>query len=183
MNSFKKELKKYENIALSDKEVLKLIDGKANLVLYPNLYKYDTIDEILEPYGACILLFEAKPRYGHWCCIFKVNDNLLEFFNPYGGYPDDSLDYIPMRFRLISNQYYPHLSWMMLNSNYELSYNEHDFQKYGKNIKTCGRWCALRLNCRYMTLDEFYSFVINMKKILNITNDELVTFLTMYINN
>jgi hypothetical protein len=183
MNSFKNIIKQYKDIALSDKEVLKLINGKANLILYPDLYKYETIDEILEPYGACILLFEAKPNYGHWCCIFKVNDNLLEFFNPYGGYPDDSLEYIPMRFRVVSHQYYPHLSWLMINSPYELSYNEYEFQKHGKYIKSCGRWCALRLNCRYMSLDDFHSFIEKTKTILKISNDELVTLLTMYINN
>lgn len=178
----KEILKEYEDIALSDKEVLKLIDKKANLILYPDLINYNTIDEILDPYGACILLFEAKPKYGHWCCIFKINDTLLEFFNPYSGYPDDSLEYIPMHFRLISNQYYPYLSLLMLNSPYELSYNEYKFQKHNKNIKTCGRWCAIRINFRYYSLDQFKEIIDFLKKKLNINGDELVTLLTMYIN-
>lgn len=177
-----KTLQLYEDIALSDKEVLKLIDGKANLILYPDLHKYNTIDEILEPYGACILLFEARPKYGHWCCIFKVNNKLLEFFNPYGGYPDDSLEYIPMHFRLISNQYYPYLSILMYNSPYELSYNEHKFQKHGKNIKTCGRWCAIRLVFRNLSLDEFNELIKLLTKKLNVDSDKLVTLLTMKIN-
>ena len=69
MNTFDDIIKIYENIALSDSQVLKLINGRANLMLYPDLHKYESIDEILKPYGACILLFEAKPKYGHWCCI------------------------------------------------------------------------------------------------------------------
>lgn len=182
MSSFKDIIKDYQDIALSDKEVLRLIDGKANLVLYPDLHKYETIDDILEPYGACILLFEAKPKYGHWCCIFKRNNKELEFFNPYGGYPDDSLDYIPTRFRLISNQYYPHLSWLMINSPYELSYNEYKFQKHGTDIKTCGRWCALRLTCRYLSLDDFHKLIKHLMKKFNMKSDELVTLLTMHIN-
>jgi hypothetical protein len=175
-------LKEYENIALSDKQVLKLINGRANLILYPDLHKYDNIDEILEPYGACILLFEAKPKYGHWCCIFKINDKLLEFFNPYGGYPDDSLEYIPMHFRLISDQYYPYLSLLMYYSPYELSYNEHAFQKHGKNIKTCGRWCSIRLVFRNYSLEEFHNLIKNLEKEFGINGDEVVTLLTMYIN-
>lgn len=182
MELYENIIDKYKDIALSDKQVLNLIDKKANLILYPDLHKYNTIDEILRPYNACILLFEAKPNYGHWCCIFKIDENLLEFFNPYGGYPDDSLDYIPMRFRKISNQYYPHLSYLMLNSPYELSYNEHKFQKHDKNIKTCGRWCALRLICKDMSLKQFHKFINYGTDALGIDGDKFVTLLTMHIN-
>ena len=180
-------LSKYEDIALSDREVLKLIHGRANLILYPNLHKYKTIDEILAPYGACIILYEAVPRYGHWCCIFKVTNNQLEFFNPYGGliegYPDESLEHIPKEFRKKSHQDVPYLSILMYNSPYELSYNEYAFQKHGKNIKTCGRWCAIRLVFRNYSLEEFYLLIQELKNILQMNSDQVVTVLTMYINN
>lgn len=182
MKSFENIIKQYQDIALSDKEVLRLINGKANLILYTDLHKYDSIDDILEPYGACILLFEAKPKYGHWCCLFKRNEKMIEFFNPYGGYPDDSLKFIPMRFRLVSNQFYPHLSWLMINSPYELSYNEYKFQKHGSDIKTCGRWCAIRLIFRYFSLNDFHELITYLTKKFNMKSDELVTLLTMYIN-
>lgn len=169
-------IKEYENKALSDAEVLKLIDGKANMVMYRNLHKFNDIDEILGPHGACILLFEAKPNYGHWCCLFKLDNNTIEFFNPYGGYPDDSLDFISDKFKKQSNQDQPYLSQLMLDSPYDLTYNEFPFQKVGKNIKSCGRWCAVRLICKNMSLENFADFFFN-----NI-GDELVTYLTMWIN-
>lgn len=184
--SIKEILNQYADIALSDSEVLKLIDGKANLILYPNLHKYKSIEDILYPYGACIILYEAMPRYGHWCCIFKVNSELLEYFNPYGGFhegfPDQTLKNIPMDFRLKSNQDYPYLSLLMYNSSYRLSYNEHPFQKHGDDIKTCGRWCALRIVLKHLSLQHFYDLVEYLKKILGVTSDQLVTLLTMYIN-
>lgn len=184
--SIKKVLNEYADIALSDTQVLKLINGRANLILYPNLHKYQTIDEILEPYGACIILYEAMPRYGHWCCIFKVNNQLLEYFNPYGGFhegfPDESLEYIPMSFRLKSKQYYPYLSILMYESPYQLSYNEFAFQKHGSNIKTCGRWCALRIVFKNLTLNQFHNMIESLKQKLGINSDQVVTLLTMYIN-
>lgn len=186
MSEIKKILAEYENIALSNIEVLKLINGRAKLILYPNLYKYKTIDEILHPYGACIILFEAKPRYGHWCCIFKVNDHLLEFFNPYGGfiegYPDSSLEYIPLDFRLKTHQYYPYLSMLMYNSPYELSYNEYPFQKHNRNIKSCGRHCAIRLVFRNLSLEEYKNMLDLLCNKFKINYDQLVTLFTMYIN-
>lgn len=177
MTSYKDIINKYEDIALSNFEILELVDGKANFVLYPELINYSSIDEILEPYGACFLLFEAKPRYGHWCCLFKLDDNTIEFFNPYGGYPDDSLNLIPLHFRMVSNQYYPYLSWLMINSKYDLTYNEHKFQKRAKNTKTCGRWCATRILFRNISLKDF------TKLFKNKNGDKIVTLLTMWINN
>lgn len=184
--SIKEVLNKYADVALSDTEVLKLINGRANLILYPNLYKYQTIDEVLGKYGACIILYEAVPRYGHWCCIFKVNDKLLEYFNPYGGFhegiPDESLKHIPMDFRLKTKQFYPYLSILMYESPYQLSYNEHQFQKHGSNIKTCGRWCALRIVFKNYSLGQFYDLIESLKQKFNISSDQVATLLTMYIN-
>lgn len=177
----KKILKKYEDVALSDKLLLKLVNGKAKLILYPELINYDNIDEVLGEYGCCILLFEAKKNYGHWCCLFKVAENEIEFFNPYGGYPDDSLKFIPMHFRVISNQYYPYLSLLLYKSPYKLSYNEHKFQKHGNGIRTCGRHCAVRIIFRNKTLDEYTHFLNHWCEKLNMDYDMLVTFITINI--
>ncbi len=167
---------KYKDISLSDRDVLGIVQGKANLVIYHDLHKYSNVDEILEPFGACFILFESKPRYGHWCLLFKVNENMVEFFNPYGGFPDDSLDSISKSFKRQSNQDKPYLSRLLLNSRYILSYNEYDFQKRENNIKTCGRWCSVRLVCRNLTLNQF------AKLFKNNNGDDMVTLLTMWIN-
>ncbi len=170
-------LKTYEDIALSDDQLLKLIDGRAKLVLYPELINYTNIDDVLGKHGACILLFEARPNYGHWTCLHRTGGN-VEFFNPYGGYPDDSLQYIPMHFREVSNQLEPYLSMLMYNSPYTLSYNEHKFQKHGKDIKTCGRHCALRLIFRDLNLPEYAFMMKTLKQKIGLTTDELVSYLT-----
>ncbi len=165
----------YERIPLSDKNMLQLVDGKANVIIYPNIIHYKTIDDVLGPYKACFILFESKVRYGHWCLLFELDSGELEFFNPYGGYPDDSLDYIPKNFRDKSNQNYPYLSMLLLKSRYPLTYNEHKFQVMVKGINTCGRWCAVRLAFRHISLEDFY-------KLFKDNGDEKVTFLTMFIN-
>lgn len=173
------KLKYYENIALSNRDILKLLDNKANIVLYPDLCNYKNLDEILEPYGSCILLFEAKPKYGHWCAIFKVDKDTIEFFNPYGGYPDDSLEYIPLHFRKISNQYYPYLSLLMYDSPYKLSFNEFQFQRKNNDIKTCGRHCVVRLLCRNLSLYDYVELLDLLCLKLNTDYDGVVTMLTV----
>jgi mRNA-degrading endonuclease YafQ of YafQ-DinJ toxin-antitoxin module len=173
----KQLLKVYEDIALSDSDLMKLVDNKANLVLYPELVDYNNIDDVLGKYRACVLLFEAKPGYGHWVCLFR-NGNLIEFFNPYGGYPDDSLDFIPMHFRKVSNQLEPYLSMLLMHSPYELSYNEHAFQHHGKNIKTCGRHCAMRLIFRDLDLDSYTDMIEDLCEDLDTDADGVVSMMT-----
>ncbi len=170
-------LKVYEDIALSDSDLMDLVDDKAKLVLYPELINYTSIDDVLGKYAACVLLFEAKPGYGHWVCLFR-DDDLIEFFNPYGGYPDDSLEFIPMHFREVSNQLEPYLSMLMMNSPYRLSYNEHAFQLHGKNIKTCGRHCAMRLIYRDLDLEDYTNLIRTLARKLHTDADGVVSAVT-----
>jgi hypothetical protein len=172
-------LAKYEDIALTNHNIFNLLDGKFNLVLYPQLIEYRSIDEVLGEYGACVLLFEAKAKYGHWCCLWKLDNNTVSFFNSYGGFPDDTLDFIPEHFAQISNQNYPYLSLLMDRCPYELTYNEYEYQKHGKNIKTCGRWVTCRLWCREMDDDRFHKYIKHFTREHNITPDQFVTLLTM----
>jgi hypothetical protein len=174
-----KSLKYYENIALTNFDILKLLNGKANIVLYPDLYRYGTIDQLLGQYEACILLFEARPNYGHWVCIFKLNDNTLEFFNPYGGFPDDSLRLISTKFKKKSHQDKPYLSLLMLQSSYELTYNEFQFQSRKGDIKTCGRHCVVRILNRDKSLYEYHTLLNQLCKKYNTDYDGVVTLLTI----
>jgi|WetSurMetagenome_2_1015567.scaffolds.fasta_scaffold00833_5 hypothetical protein len=173
------QLIKAQNIALSNIDIMRIVNNKANIILYPDLHKYKTIDQILGPYGATFILFEAKPNYGHWCLLFKTNPGTLEFFNPYNGLPDDSLEHISDDFRKRSKQDIPYLSLLMLESPYQLSYNEHQFQEHSKNIKTCGRHCCVRFLCRRMSLKKYYKFINEYCRALKITPDQFVTALTI----
>lgn len=170
-------IKKYEDVALSNYDLINLLDGKAKVVIYPQLINYNSIDEVLGPQGACFLLFEARPKYGHWVCLMK-RGNVIEFFNSYGGWPDDTLKNIPMDFRKESGQVLPMLSLLLINSPYELEYNEFRFQKNGKNIRTCGRWSVVRLLLKYLNIYQFKDFIDSLSKETGLNYDELVTLLT-----
>lgn len=177
-------LNKLKDKALSDTEVLKLVNNEAKLVLYPNLYKYKSVDDLLGKFGACVILYESRPSYGHWCAIFKVKPNELEFFNSYGdstrheGMPDATLKFIPKEFQKISNQDHTYLADLMVNSLYKLSYNQYKFQGEGKGIKTCGRHVACRLRMRHLSLDEYYRLVKKWCNDLNLTADDIVSIWT-----
>lgn len=173
------KIKIFENIALSNHDILNLLSNKCNIILYPDLYKYNSINEILEPYDSCIILYEAKPKYGHWCAINKINNNDIEFFNPYGGLVDNSLNYIPNSFRKKTNQLYPYLTKLMYNSPYNLFYNEFKFQKKGYDIKTCGRHCVIRTLLKKLDIYEYKELLDELCKLYRINYDGVVTILTI----
>lgn len=174
-------IKHYESIALSDEHIFKLLNGKNKLVLYPDLIKYDNIDQVLGENGICTLLFEARKNYGHWCCLWRLNPTTISFFNSYSGYPDDSLKYIPEHFAKVSDQDVPYLSLLLDKSPYSLTFNQHAYQKKGGDIKTCGRHVCVRLICRKMTEEEYYHYVKHFTEKYNIDPDEFVTLLTMNV--
>lgn len=173
-------LEQLEMISLSNIEVMKLVNNKSNIIKYSYLLNINNIDEILEPYGACIILFLTGENYGHWTCIFKINNNTLEFFDPYGIYPDHELNFkMDKYFRKINNQDYPHLTFLLLDSGYNISFNEIQFQDKKKNIATCGRHVSLRLILRDLSLYEYYKMFIES----NINPDTFVTIITTNILN
>ena len=164
----------FKDIPLSDGDIKELVNGRCNIIRYPDLYKYDNIDQLIEPYGACVLLYEAEPHSGHWCCL-TLHDNELEFFDPYGGFPDTQLDYIHGdAYKKRSHQDKKYLSYLLLEPSctYDLSYNEFKFQKMGNTIQDCGRWCSLRIILKHLTLKEFKQLFYGPN------SDDIATLLT-----
>ncbi len=171
-------LSKHKKIALSNFDLMNIVNGNANVILYPNLHKYKTIDQILKPHNACFLLFETQPSFGHWCAIIKYG-NTVEFFDSYSGYPDDVLDFIPKEFRVKSKQKYPYLTKLLYECPYKIEFNDHKYQKLSHDISTCGRHAACRIMCKHMNLEEYDDFMNAMCEYFNMTPDDIVTYLTI----
>jgi hypothetical protein len=163
---------------LSDEEVLKLVDGRANLVLYEDIANYDSVDDLLYPYGACIILYEMQVNpsiYGHWVLLHKRGKE-LDYFDSYGETIDNPLDFVPKNIRKKTNQDFAHLSQLILDSGYRTQYNDHQFQEFNPNIRTCGRYVALRLLLKDLSLKKF-------EKMFKGKNpDDTVVKLTEWIN-
>jgi hypothetical protein len=167
-------VKQFRNKALSDKDLIKLVDGKAKVIIYDKLHKYQNLDQLLEPYGAVFLLYLFKPNYGHWTAVIKRTPHIVEYFDSFGKPPDEVLEHIPREFRLKTHQNHCFLSKLFWESPYSIEYNDYHFQKYDKNIKTCGRFAALRVIFRHLTLNKFAKIFDNMY------SDDLATYFTMF---
>lgn len=168
----------YENIPLSNFDIIKYMNGQSTIILYPDLYKYKSIDEVLGPYNIAFILLETRKNYGHWTCLFKNSSDEVEFFNPYGGIPDSSLDFVPYPFKKESHQDFPYLTKLLFESPYEIFYNEFDFQKHNKYIKTCGRHCVVRIWLKHLDIYQYKQELDNLCKQMDLDYDGVVTILT-----
>ncbi len=158
-----------EKISLSGNDILKLTNNKCNVIIYHDLVNYRTLDQALGKYGAFVVLYETSKNYGHWCCCIKINNKLVEFFDPISNKPDKEFKWVPDMYK--QN---PYLSHLMKESKYQLSYNHIKFQKNIRGVNTCGRWCALRIILKNYTLDQFKKVVSSPKY----DYDYMVTLIT-----
>ena len=175
-------LKEMENKALSNVDISNLLHGCVNIVVYPDVYKYKSIDQLMGVYGACALLYEAKPNYGHWCAVIKIGNDCCEFFDPYGGnidgIPDEVLQHIDPTFRDETHQNHTYLAKLMYDSRYDLSYNQYKFQEHKEGIKTCGRHVVSRIMFKNLSLDDYKRYLDKLSKYHNLNYDGIVTYLT-----
>jgi hypothetical protein len=181
--SDRRKIQAYEDVPLSDGDLRKVLGG-VRIVMYPDIHKMGSLDEVMGPNGAAIILFESRPSYGHWCAVFRGaggDHGLVEFFNPYGGYPDDTLKLIDKEFAAETAQDAPYLSKLMMRSPYRLSYNQYAFQKYGSGVKTCGRHCASRLLLRALSLDDYKDWIAGQAARTGTDPDAVVSGITSQI--
>ncbi len=171
----KAKINKLESKALSSEDILDAINGKANLIAYPDIVNYKNIKDLLGKYNACIILYQTKENFGHWTCVFK-NKYGYNFFDSYGIKPDFEIKFIPKYYREDSGQSFTHLTYLLAKTKKPIEYNDVKLQKLKSGVNTCGRWVTARLILKDMPIKDFVKFF--RSKYLGLTPDQLVTYLT-----
>ena len=120
---------------LSDDE-LKVILGKdLKIVMYPDLAKYSSIEQLLPNQNdyCVILIVESETKYstvGHWCALLKY-DGIYEWFDPYGNDVDvDLMTWMDAKTRLSLNENKPYLTFLLKGRKY--IYNKVKYEKFKK---------------------------------------------------
>ena len=174
-----KHIHAMEKKSLSNNDITNLCKGQCNVVTYSELPKYRTLDQLLGPFGACVLLYQTGTNYGHWTAIIKINPKLVEFFDPYALFPDSELNFVPQGIKAKTHQNFKYLSKLLYESPYQLSFNDDTFQKYAKEVNTCGRHAVMRVLLKDWSLEDYNNLVSNEKY----DPDFIVTLLTEMIGN
>ena len=140
---------------LSNNDMEKIIGERIPITPSSQFHNVTSIDELLSPSGKGLILYEDSRTpegtfIGHWCGLLRFSPNDIAFYDPYGGFPDSQLNYIPMCYRRATNQVIHHMKRLLHDSPYlRLHYNPHRHQRMQEGINTCGRHVAmfLRAEC------------------------------------
>lgn len=174
------DFKKMMAYALSSSDITNNLNCK--LVTYREIMKMKTLSEVMGEYKCAVILYEAVKNHGHWCTIFQVSPDLVEFFDPYGHNVNYSLTYADNKFLKDNNIKNSKLIKMLIDSDYkDIEYNNFPIQSTNKGIATCGRHVLIRCKNRNLTLDQYYNKLKGIKEKTGDTFDEIVTKLTINI--
>lgn len=164
--------------AWSEDDMRKLCVGKVEVMTVTDAVNKGSIDAVLGPHGAAILLFETEPNYGHWVALIRVDKNTMEWFDSYGIAPEGELKFIPPGFRKKSKQDYPYLTDMIREGGYtRLLYNSEHLQSSGSNTSTCGRWASMRVALKHFPLETFVKLFTGQK----LKPDQYIALLTLFV--
>ena len=104
----------------TDKQILKLAGKDTEMITYPNIKRYKSLDELFGNKKNVIILYVHNETQssitGHWCCVIK-HPNSYEFFDSYSLLPDDIIMMKTEEDREETRQDHNYLSELLYNSN------------------------------------------------------------------
>lgn len=164
MTSIERKIQQTENSPLSDTEIKLITEGKCNIITYEQLHNVNNIDEILQPWGAVIILYQLESDFGHWCALKTTSKNRLDFFGSYGLKLDEQLKFSKYNLRLHKGEVVPHLTHLINQSKYKVSSNEFQLQMFKEHTNTCGRYASLFIRFRNLSNKEFVDLFTKNKE-------------------
>jgi hypothetical protein len=150
----------------------------ARIMVYNKLNKIDSIHQYLPNNKSYLfMLIEDSPNKGHWVCMNKLN-NVIEFFDSYGGAPDSQLKWMGQENNQMLGQGHKKLTELLKSSGCKVTYNPVPYQEENQDIKTCGRHCCLRIKqmLKGHDLDKYNKFMDDNKKSSGMNYDEIVSY-------
>lgn len=167
---------------LNKDDIEQIVGKPVNLIRYKDLDNYNSINELQFP-----LLIHLQTNhndgilYGHWVCICKYGNN-LSFFDSYGMFPDDGLDYINPNYNILIGQD-GYLSKLLINFNGNIFYNKIPLQSFNNGSETCGNYVAAYIYyyCEeFIDPDNFSKILLKYRK-KGYDLDKLIVKLTNYL--
>ena len=166
--------------ALSDEELKVILGKNLKIVMYPDLAKYTTIEQLLpNPNDYCIILIvESESKFnisGHWCALLKY-DGIYEWFDPYGNDVDvDLMTWMDRKTRVRLHESKPYLTYLLKGRKY--IYNKVKYEVLKTGVNTCGSHSSYRIYqfLKYSrTLEDYQKHMQDLSKQFGIGYDKIV---------
>ena len=165
---------------LSDTELKKILGKETKIIMYPDLAKYSSIEQLLpNPNDYCIILIvEDENKYtisGHWTALLKYN-GIYEYYDPYGNDVDvDLINWMDKKIRVKLHESKPYLTYLLKGRKY--IYNKVKYEALRRGINTCGSHCCFRIYqfTKYnRTLEEYQKHMLELSTQYGIGFDKIV---------
>jgi len=166
--------------ALSDEELKVILGKNLKIVMYPDLAKYTTIEQLLpNPNDYCIILIvESESKFnisGHWTALLRY-DGLFEYFDPYGNDVDvDLMTWMDRKTRARLHESTPYLTYLLKGRKY--IYNKVKYEVLKKGVNTCGSHSSYRIYqfVKYSrTLEDYQKHMQDLSKQFGMGYDKIV---------
>jgi hypothetical protein len=151
---------------MSDADIKEYLPS-APILKYSELAKYPTLGDLLPDVKSyCILLYEDSPNRGHWVVVSRPVEGVAEYFDSYGGAPDEPLSWTPKDRRIQLGAGRPLLTQLFDKCPEEVVYNKVKYQRASEKVNDCGRWCVARILKMKagMDLKQFHKWVLEEDK-------------------
>ncbi len=163
--------------SLSGQDIKNFFGGKVKILLFSEIAKYDNLDDLLNPFGRVVILFERSKGRGHWVGLFRSSKEMYKgkprvfFFDSYGMKPESELKYSEGKNVYLKQR---RNTLLRLFKGQGVKYNDVQLQKWKPKVNTCGRWVCCRLSCDDLNSYEF----ADMIKSLSDDPDQFITDVT-----
>lgn len=178
MNIVKEALENVE-YALSDSDIKKKFPD-VEMKTDKELLKYKNINQLFIKSNCVVLLFLDSENSGHWCCLLNFPDH-IEFFDSYGGSPDDVFKYGGSNKKKLGI-YKNALQELLCKTNKPVYYNTVKYQDDKEkevDISTCGRHILNRIHYAKKGLinSDYYRLMMQAKKKYKIPFDAIILYM------
>jgi hypothetical protein len=166
---------KHFNTRDLDGDEIENLTGKLP-VLYSELGKYKTLDQLLGKENHAVVLYETSSKgFGHFVAITKNDDTGKVRYADSYGIPNPDME---LQFTAYDQPLPKYLNHLLKGYDYES--NTYDYQGKRKGVSTCGRWSSLFCRFRNLSLRQIQEMMtMNRSEFLRNT-DNIATVLTLF---
>lgn len=140
-------------------DFLHKFDIQTKFVPYEDMKNINDIEELMP---ASLILYQLNGEYGmgHFCCIFRNEQDGICYFDPLGYFVDKNIDNMDDETKQEVSHDHKYLTSLLLKAGGG-DYSNTRLQ--ASTTDTCGNWCAMRLLTSNLTNDQFVKCFKNIK--------------------
>lgn len=145
-------------------EIINFLDKQGvpcQFITYDQMCQINDVNQLL-PASLILYQLEGPNGCGHFCCIFKNNRKIINYFDPLGYVVDGTLKEMDPEIKQETHHDRKYLTRLLASPGRGgVDYNPDHLQS--SSADTCGNWCAIRLLCANMSNQQFAKCFMKVK--------------------